>query len=73
MFSALIRLFFGVAENTFCSPTWWDSLQAHQKAKIEELIMNGVIPFMPESKTLLVDDNIDFHGWVCEKVVRINW
>jgi hypothetical protein len=71
-FSALVRFFFGVAENTFCSPTWWNNLQKPQKDKINRLIMNGT-PFVPESSTTLIDDGINFPCWTCDTVKRIGW
>ena len=72
-FSALIRFFFGVAENTFTSPSWWESLTIQQKEKIENLIMSGVklMDFDPDS--LLIDDGIEFSGWEIATFSKINF
>ena len=73
LFSALIRFFFGLSENTFISPVWWDGLQTTQKDKIEELIMAGVNPFEFEPTELLVDDGIIFTGWDEVDITKVNF
>lgn len=73
IFSALIRFFFGVSENTFTSPLWWNSLSDEQKNKIEKLIMSGVNPFDFNPNNLLVDDGINFSGWEIGSISRINY
>ena len=73
VFSALIRFFFGVAENTFISPSWWKSLTAQQKAKIEKLIMSGVNPMDFDPSSLLVDDGIEFSGWKIDNLSKVNF
>lgn len=73
MFSALIRFFFGVAENTFISPKWWNDLSVEQKGKIEKLIMSGVNPFEFEPNNLLIDDGINFSGWEIGSLRKINF
>ncbi|MED5501047.1 SEC-C metal-binding domain-containing protein [Salinicola sp. LHM] len=73
LFSALIRFFFGVSENTFISPVWWDSLEASQKCKIQELIMAGVNPFEFEPKKLLVDDGVVFTGLEVGDITKVNF
>ncbi|OHU87475.1 MULTISPECIES: SEC-C domain-containing protein [Pseudoalteromonas] len=73
MFSALIRFFFGVAENTFTSPLWWGTLTNEQKGKIEKLIMSGVNPMEFEPKDLLVEDGIEFSGWEIASIETINF
>ena len=73
IFSALIRFFFGVAENTFISPIWWDSLSDEQKDKINGLIMSGVRPFEPNNDNLLVDDGVNFSGWNIGSIRKINF
>lgn len=72
-FSSLIRFFFGVAENTFISPVWWNGLPDVQKRKIESLIMSGVNPLKSESDQLLVDDGIKFSGWEIDTITKINF
>lgn len=72
IFSSLIRLFYGFAENTFTSPSWWDGLSIQQKDKIEALIMSGVNPFEFE-RNLLVDDGINFSGWEIDRFSKINF
>ncbi|WP_211227339.1 hypothetical protein [Ferrimonas kyonanensis] len=73
IFSALVRFFFGVSENTFISPVWWDGLETSQKDKIQELIMAGVNPFEFEPKELLVDDGITFTGWDVGDITKVNF
>ncbi|WP_105244171.1 YecA family protein [Psychrobacter sp. Marseille-P5312] len=73
IFSALIRFFFGVAENTFISPVWWNSLSDKQKDKINSLIMSGINPFEPNDNNLLVDDGINFSGWEIGNIRKINF
>lgn len=73
IFSALIRFFYGVAENTFTSPLWWDALSDEQKEKIEKLIMSGVNPFEVEANDLLIDDGINFSGWDVNSLTKINF
>ena len=73
IFSALVRFFFGVSENTFISPVWWDGLDTSQKDKIQELIMAGVNPFEFEPKELLVDDGIIFTGWDVVDITKVNF
>lgn len=73
IFSALIRFFFGVTENTFTSPLWWNSLSDEQKDKIEKLIMSGVNPFEFDPNNLLVDDGINFSGWEIGSLKKINF
>lgn len=72
-FSALIRFFFGVAENTFISPIWWDSLSDEQTDKINDLIMSGISPFEPNNDNLLVDDGVNFSGWNIGSIRKINF
>lgn len=73
IFSSLIRFFFGVAENTFTSPIWWNGLSVEQKGKIEKLIMSGINPFEFEPNSLLVDDGISFSGWEIGSLRKINF
>ncbi len=73
IFSALIRFFFGVAENTFTSPVWWSGISDEQKDKIKSLIMSGVNPFKPNDNNLLVDDGINFSGWEIGNIRKINF
>ncbi|EOJ3675790.1 SEC-C domain-containing protein [Vibrio parahaemolyticus] len=73
LFSKLVRFFYGVAENTFTSPSWWDNLSSTQKGKVESLIMSGVNPFELEPKSLLIDDGIGFSGWDVESITKINF
>ncbi|HHF3138030.1 TPA: SEC-C metal-binding domain-containing protein [Vibrio alginolyticus] len=73
LFSKLVRFFYGVAENTFTSPSWWDSLSSTHKAKVESLIMSGVNPFKLDPKSLLVDDGVSFPGWEVESITKINF
>ena len=73
LFSGLIRFFFGVAENTFISPIWWDGLEISHRNKIENLIMSGVNPFEFEPTKLLINDGIEFSGWNIEKITKINF
>jgi hypothetical protein len=73
VFSALIRFFFGLAENNFISPEWWNGLLDAQKEKITFLIMSGVNPFEFEPRNLLVDDGINFSGWNIDNVRKINF
>lgn len=73
IFSALIRFFFGVAENTFISPLWWDRLSDEQKDKIQYLINSGVGPFESNQNNLLVDDGVSFAGWTIDSVRKINF
>jgi hypothetical protein len=72
IFSALVRFFFGSAENTFISPKWWDTLEDSMRDKIKELIMSGVNPFTFEPDDLLIDDGIKYPGWAVEKVSELN-
>jgi len=73
IFSSLIRFFFGVAENTFTSPLWWNGLTTQQKDKIEKLVMSGVNPMDFDPDSLLVDDGIEFSGWEIDKLNKINF
>jgi hypothetical protein len=73
IFSALVRFFFGLAENTYMSPKWWDSLEDNMRDKIKELIMTGVNPLTFEPDSLLVDDGINYPGWTVDKVTKINF
>ncbi len=73
IFSALIRFFFGSAENSFISPLWWNSLSDKQKDKIKNLIMSGITPFEPSRNDLLVDDGINFSGWKIGSLRKINF
>lgn len=73
IFSALIRFFFGLAENTFISPVWWDSLSDEQKDKIKSLIMSGLNPFESNDRNLLVDDGIIFSGWKVDSLKKVNF
>ncbi|WP_342609711.1 SEC-C domain-containing protein [Vibrio tritonius] len=73
LFSNLVRFFFGSAENTFISPSWWDSLSDKQQEKIKTLIMSGVDPFEFEPEKLLLDDGIDFSGWQFESIEKVNF
>ncbi|ASJ72095.1 SEC-C domain-containing protein [Granulosicoccus antarcticus] len=73
IFGALIRLFFGLAENSFISPEWWDGLPDAQKKKIESLIMSGVNPFKFDPKGLLIDDGVNFSGWNIDNIRKINF
>ncbi|TXD96346.1 hypothetical protein ES754_09315 [Psychrobacter frigidicola] len=73
IFSALIRFFFGVAENTFTSPVWWSGLSDEQKDKTKNLIMSGVNPFKPTDNNLLVDDGINFSGWEISNLRKIHF
>lgn len=73
IFSSLVRFFFGVAENTFISPTWWNGLEIRQRNKIESQIMSGVNPFEFQPTKLLVNDGINFSGWNIEKITQINF
>ena len=73
IFSKLVRCFFGLAENTFISPMWWNSLCERQKEKIETLIMSGVNPFEFEPESLLLDDGVSFSGWEVESITKINF
>ena len=73
VFSQLVRLFFGFAENTFISPYWWDGLTLLQKSKIESLIMSGVDPTESESNNLLVDDGIQYTDWDIDLITKVNF
>jgi hypothetical protein len=73
IFSALVRFFFGSAENTFISPKWWGALEDNMRDKIKELIMSGVNPLAFEPDNLLVDDGIKYPGWAVEKVTKVNF
>ncbi|HHQ4939556.1 TPA: hypothetical protein ACSP74_002858 [Aeromonas veronii] len=73
IFSALIRFFFGVAENTFTSPLWWNKLSDKQKNKIQMLIMSGVHPLEFKQDEILIDDGIDFSGWEIDNMRKINF
>ncbi|WP_323905482.1 YecA family protein [Aeromonas veronii] len=73
IFSALIRFFFGVAENTFTSPLWWNKLSDKQKNKIQMLIMSGVHPLEFKQDEILIDDGIDFSGWKIDNMRKINF
>jgi hypothetical protein len=70
IFSALVRFFFGLAENTFISPKWWDTLEDSMRDKIKELIMTGVNPFTFEPDSLLVDDGINYPGGQLIKLLK---
>ena len=73
MFGALIRFFFGFAENTFISPAWWDGLLSRKQRKIQNLIMSGVSPLHPDSIDKLVDDGVQFDGWEIQNVSKLNF
>jgi hypothetical protein len=73
IFSALIRFFFGFAENTYTSPKWWDGLSVEQKGKIENLIMAGVDTFEYDPFNILIDDGINFSGWEVGSLRKINF
>jgi len=73
IFSSLIRFFFGVAENTFTSPLWWENLAPQQKDKINNLIMAGVNPMEFDPNSLLVDDGIYFSGWEIDCFKEVNF
>lgn len=72
IFTALVRFFFGIAENIFISPMWWDALAEDRKEKIQNLIMIGVNPFTKFMNSLL-DDGIDFSGWDIDLLKSINF
>lgn len=73
LFSKLVHFFYGFAENTFTSPSWWDSLLPAQKEKVEKLIMSGVDPFEMEPESRLIDDGVRFSGWDVESLTKINF
>lgn len=73
IFSALIRFFFAVAENTFTSPLWWKTLTSEQKDKIQKLIMSGVNPMEFEPSSFLVDDGLEFSGWEIAALHKTNF
>ncbi|MFT6908344.1 MAG: hypothetical protein ACJAS1_005041 [Oleiphilaceae bacterium] len=72
-FSALIRFFFGFAENTFFSSEWWEKLTKIEQSKIEELIMYGMSPFHDDPQTKLVDDGSNFGEWIIDQTTKINF
>ena len=73
IFSALIRFFFGVAENTFTSPVWWNGLSDEQQYRIKSLIMSELYPLKPNNINLLVEDGINFSGWEVGNIRKINF
>jgi hypothetical protein len=73
IFGSLVRFFYGVAENTFTSPIWWDGLTNRQKDKIKNLIMSGVNPMDYDPKDILLDDGIDFSGWEIDSLSKVNF
>ncbi len=73
MFSALVRFFFGVAENIFISPAWWNELSALQKNKIESLIMVGVPPTADISGSFMNNDGAEFPGWEIYAIKKVNF
>ncbi|PSU92655.1 hypothetical protein C0W42_00670 [Photobacterium kishitanii] len=72
-FSALVRFFFSVAENTFFSPSWWDELSKGEQSKIEDFIMADASPYHPGSQSILVDDGTDFGEWGITSIKEINF
>lgn len=72
-FSALVRFFFSVAENTFFSPSWWDKLSKGEQSTIEDFIMSGTSSLHPSSQSILVDDGTDFGEWDVKGVEKINF
>ncbi len=73
IFSSLVRFFFGVSENTFISPSWWNDLARPQKDKIESLIMSGVNPMELVPDNLFIDDGIAFSGWQADTIKKVNF
>lgn len=71
IFSALINFFFSAAENSFISPDWWNSLDAIQQNKIEELFMTGAYPLKDTPNNILVDNSVRFTGWDVEKIYKV--
>ena len=71
IFGALIKFFFSSAENSFISPDWWNSLDAIQQNKIEELFIVGADLFKDVPNNILVDDSVKFTGWIAEKIYKV--
>lgn len=72
-FHALVRLFFGHAENTFFAESWWEGLSTIAQSKIQDLIMAGASPFHDDPSNKLVYDGTNFGVWNIEKVSRLNF
>ena len=71
IFSALITLFLSSSENSYVSPDWWNSLDDVQKDKIAYLLPMGANPFVDIPSNVLVDDGIQFTGWIAEKNYKV--
>ncbi|WP_434339257.1 YecA family protein [Motilimonas cestriensis] len=72
-FHALVRFFFGYAENTFFSKNWWQGLSKIAQSKVQSLIMSGASPFEAYSTDKLVDDGTDFGFWEITNIQRLNF
>ncbi|BEE12381.1 hypothetical protein VAWG004_08840 [Aeromonas veronii] len=57
-----------MAENTFFSPSWWESLSISQQERIKNFIMNGVNPFTMEKEITYIDNDISFSGWDVQSI-----
>ncbi|HHF0483960.1 TPA: SEC-C domain-containing protein [Vibrio antiquarius] len=72
-FHALVRFFFGHAENTFFSEDWWNGLSGIARSKVQDLIMAGASPFHDDPIDKLVDDGTNLGSWSITNVKRLNF
>lgn len=73
MFSYLVNFFFSSAENTFISPSWWNTLDTEQQQKIEGLFKIGSNHTEERPKNALADNSTSFTGWEVENFYRVSW
>lgn len=65
--NALVRFCYSFAENTWASPTWWESLSLNVKNNIAERLQHGT-PLSPHESKCLINDGVDFGVYSLAKV-----
>lgn len=68
VFNKLVKFSFCMAENTFFSPSWWESLSINQQERIKNFIMSGVNPFAIKKEITYIDNDISFSGWDVQSI-----
>lgn len=62
----LVAFLFSYCENTFCSPSWWESLDGNAKRDIERRMMEGSSPWHQRSKNTLNTSICDYNAFTIE-------
>jgi hypothetical protein len=60
---AIVRLAFSYAENTYLSPSWWESLDPAARTALERRSFIAASPDFPADGTWLLDDGLRVVNW----------